>query len=463
MFWLSFLDPGEGNLAVPSVAVILAAGEGTRMNSKIPKVLHVVGGQPMIEYALQNAEAISPSKIYVVTGAHSEAVTAYLGKRALSVPQKKRLGTGHAVQQVLPHLKSFKGNVLILYGDACLIRPQTVLALRQFHTLQSAAATLLTARVEDPFGYGRIVRGGEGEVEKIVEEKDATDTERRINEINGGVYFFKAPALAASLKGLQTNNAKKEFYLTDTIHRILGQGEKVHALMVPDRSEVLGINNRNQLAQAHRILNLRRIEEHQRNGVTFLNSKMVEIGPRVVIGRDTVLEGNVQLTGETILGEDCRVESGSLIHSAHIGRGVVVRSSRIMESRLGDRCDAGPFAHVRGGCILEKNVHVGTNAELKNSKIASGSKVGHFSYVGDARLGRDVNVGAGCVFANYDGKNKHECQVGDKVFLGSNSTLVAPVKIGAKAVIGAGAVVTRNVPAGVTVVGVPAKPFKRKK
>ncbi len=450
-------------MAVPLVAIILAAGDSTRMNSKIPKVLLPVAGQPMIDYALQNAEALKPSKIFTVVGAKSNEVMDHLEKRALPILQTQRLGTGHAVQQVLPRLKSFKGNVLILHADACLIRPQTILALRQFHLLQNSAATLLTARVESPFGYGRILRGKEGEVERIVEETHATPEERHINEINGGVYFFKATVLAQALKDLKPAKGQREFYLTDIIPLVLNQGGKVHALMVPDRTEVLGINNRNQLAQAHRLLNFRRVEEHQRDGVTFLNPKTVEVGAHVVIGRDTVIEGNVQLLGETVIGEDGRIESGCHIQSSKLGRGVVVKASRIVESQLGDHCDVGPFAHVRSGSVLDKKVHVGTNAELKNATIAAGSKVGHFSYVGDAKLGKDVNVGAGCVFANYDGKNKHECQVGDKAFLGSNSTLVAPVKIGAKTVIGAGSVVTKDVPAGVTVVGVPGRIFKNKK
>jgi len=449
-------------VAIPLAAVILAAGDSKRMNSKTPKVLHPLAGQPMIEYALQNAEALSPSKVFVVVGAQSQEVSDYVGKRAVPVPQKKRQGTGHAVAQVLPKLKSFKGHILILHADACLVRPQTVLALRQFHLLQNASATLLTARVEEPFGYGRIVRGTDGAVERIVEEVEATEAQRRLNEINGGVYLFRSEVLAPALRNLEPKSGNREYYLPDAIPQVLAGGGKVHALMVPDRTEVLGVNNRNQLSRAHQLWNLRRVEEHQRNGVTFLNPKTVEVGPQVVIGRDTVIEGNVKLSGATVIEEDCRIEAGSVLESSKLGWGVVVRSSRVVDSQLADGCDAGPFAHVRGGCVLDKYVHVGTNTELKNVRAGAGSKVGHFSYVGDAVLGKDVNVGAGCVFANFDGKAKHESRIGNKVFLGSNSTLVAPVSIGDRAVIGAGAVVTKDVPAGVTVVGVPAKPFGKK-
>lgn len=450
-------------MAIPLAAVILAAGDSKRMNSKTPKVLHPLAGQPMIEYALQNVATLSPSKIFVVVGAQSQDVSDYVGKRAVPVLQKTRQGTGHAVAQVLPKLKSFKGHILILHADACLVRPQTVLALRQFHLLQDASATLLTARVEEPFGYGRIVRGKDGEVERIVEEVEATEGQRRVNEINAGVYFFKSGALAPALKNIVPKSGNKEYYLPDAIPQVLAKGGKVHALMVPDRTEILGVNNRNQLARAHQLWNLRRVEDHQRNGVTFLYPKMVEIGPTVVIGRDTVIEGNVKLAGDTVIGEDCRIESGSVVHSSRLGKGVTIRSSRIMDSQLADGCDAGPFAHVRGGCVLDKQVHVGTNTELKNVRAGFGSKMGHFSYVGDAVLGKDVNVGAGCVFANFDGKAKHESRIGNKVFLGSNSTLVAPVIIGDRVIVGAGAVVTKNVPTGVTVVGVPAKPFPKKK
>ncbi|HVZ79254.1 MAG TPA: bifunctional UDP-N-acetylglucosamine diphosphorylase/glucosamine-1-phosphate N-acetyltransferase GlmU [bacterium] len=456
------LDRWRVPLPTPTIAILLAAGDSTRMGSKTPKVLHPIAGQPMIEYALGNAESLLPERIFVVVGDAKSPVAAAVEKRAVPVIQKDRKGTAHAVAQVLPKLKGFKGNILVHYADACLVRPQTVQALRQFHLLQRSSATLLTARVEDPFGYGRIVRGTDGEVERIVEEKDATQFEKHLNEINGGVYFFSAPALAEALAGIGSPKGPKELYLPDAIPLILSKGGKVHALMVPDRSEVLGINNRQQLAQAHRLWNLRRVEHHQREGVTFLDPGSVEIGPKVAIGRDSLIEGNVQLLGATEIGEDCKIEAGSVIHGSRLGDGVVVRHSRVTDSDLGDGCDAGPFAHVRGGSVLDKYVHVGTNAEIKNSKLGAGTKCGHFSYVGDAQLGKNVNVGAGCVFANFDGKKKHGSSVGDGAFLGSNSTLVAPVKVGAKAVIGAGAVVTRDVRAGTTVVGVPARPKGRK-
>jgi bifunctional UDP-N-acetylglucosamine pyrophosphorylase/glucosamine-1-phosphate N-acetyltransferase len=397
----------------------------------------------------------------VVTGAGSKDVQTYVGKRAACILQAKRGGTGHAVQQALPRIRPLKGHVLVLNADACLVRPQTVLALRQFHLLQGGDATLLTARVEAPFGYGRIVRGPNGEVSRIVEEARAGERERRINEINAGVYLFKAPVLAAALRALKPPSGGGELYLTDAVQAVLARGGKVQALMVPDRSEVHGINDRQQLAQAHRLLNLRRVAELQRAGVTFLDPGSVEVGPDVQVGRDSVIEGQVGLLAGTRLGEDCRIGSGSVISNSKLGRGVAVRSSHIFDSALMDGCDAGPFAHIRGGCLLEKCVHVGTNAELKAARVGTGSKVGHFSYVGDARLGEGVNVGAGCVFANYDGRRKHECRVGDGAFLGSNSTLVAPVVVGAKAVVAAGAVVTRDVPAGGKVMGVPAKPVKK--
>ncbi len=450
-------------MAAPLVVIILAAGEGTRMISDTPKILHEVAGWPMIDYVLANARAVSSDAVYAVVGSHSQEVTKHLGKSVIPILQKERLGTGHAVMCAAPKLKNFKGDVLVLSGDNCMVRAQTLLALRQFHRLKGGAATLLTARVKDPHGYGRIVRGAEGQVERIVEEKDANEDQRRINEINAGVYFFQARELLRVLKELKPDNAKKEYYLTDTIQAILSGGAKVEALMVPDRAEVLGINDRAQLSMAHRILNLRRVEEHQRQGVTFLGPQTVELGPDVKIGKDSVIEGDVTLSGSTVLGEGCRVERGSVIHSSVLGKGVVVKSSRIMESRLGDGCDAGPFAHVRGGSVLAKGVHVGTSTELKGAKLGEGTKAGHFSYIGDAVLGKNVNVGAGCVFANYDGRNKHSCKVGDGAFLGSNSTLVAPVTLGPGAVVGAGAVVTKNVPAKAVVAGVPARPMTQKK
>jgi bifunctional UDP-N-acetylglucosamine pyrophosphorylase/glucosamine-1-phosphate N-acetyltransferase len=454
--------PWGGPVAKPLVAIILAAGEGTRMKSKVPKVLHPVGGKALIDYALEHAQSAGASRIFLVVGAHAEAVQSYVGKRAVPVVQKKRLGTGHAVQQVLPKLKGFTGDVLVIYGDSALLRPQTLMGLRQFHQFHGGAATLLTATVKDPFGYGRIVRDRDGKLEKIIEENDADEETRRIHEVNGGTYLFQAGALETALKKIKPKNAKGEYYLTDCVGELIWHEGKVEALTVPDSSEILGINDRAQWSEAHRLLNLRRVEDHQRQGVTFLNPATVEIGAEVMIGQDSIIEGGVTLEGAVVLNEGCRIESGSRVVNAQLGKQVTVRSSRVFDSRVGDGSDVGPNAYVRGGCEIGPGVHIGTNAELKNVQVKTGSKIGHFSYVGDAVLGKDVNVGAGCVFANFDGKKKHQTQIGDHVFLGSNSTLVAPLKIGPRAVIGAGSVVTRDVAPGSKVVGVPARPVKKK-
>jgi bifunctional UDP-N-acetylglucosamine pyrophosphorylase/glucosamine-1-phosphate N-acetyltransferase len=432
-------NPWELNLAKPLIAIILAAGEGTRMKSKIPKALHSLAGKPMIDYALEAAAKAGASKIYLVVGAGAKQVSSYAGKRAQAVIQKERRGTGHAVQQVTPLLKGFSGDVFILYGDSPLLRPQTLMALSRLHRFQGSAATLLTASVAQPFGYGRIVRGPGGKIEKIVEEKDADEAVRRIHEVNGGAYLFNAPLLKEALAKIKPQNAKGEYYLPDAVAQMLQAGAKAEALIVPDSEEILGVNDRGQLAAADRVLNRRRIEAHQAAGVTFTLPGAVEVGEKVRIGADTVIEGGVHLEGDTVIGEGCRIETGSRLLNVKLGKNVTVKSSRISDSQIGDGSDVGPHAHVRGGSLISAGVHVGTNAELKNAKVSSGTQVGHFSYVGDASLGKNVNVGAGCVFANYDGKKKHACVVGDRAFLGSNSTLVAPVKIGAGAVVAAGA------------------------
>jgi bifunctional UDP-N-acetylglucosamine pyrophosphorylase/glucosamine-1-phosphate N-acetyltransferase len=446
----------------PLAAIILAAGEGTRMKSNLPKVLHPVGGKPMLDYALDHALEAGASKVYLVVGAHAQKVLAHAGKRVTAVVQKERRGTGHAVQSVMPGLKNFSGDLLVIYADSALLRPQTLMALSQFHRFHGGAATLLTASVAEPFGYGRIVRDRNGKIEKIIEEKDADEVTRRLLEVNGGAYLFKTPSLREALKKIRPKNAKGELYLTDAVGEMIWRDEKVEALTVPDAQEILGVNDRGQWAQAHRILTQRRIEAHQQNGVSFLNPSTVEIEDGVKIGRDSVIEGGVHLGGNTVIGPACRVESGSRLVNAKLGRQVTVKSSRISDSQIGDGSDVGPNAHVRAGSVIDQDVHVGTNAELKNAKLKRGAKAGHFSYVGDATLGRDVNVGAGCVFANFDGMKKHQTTVGDKAFLGSNSTLVAPLKIGAGAIVGAGAVVTKNVAAKTTVMGVPAKPLEKK-
>lgn len=441
-------------------ALILAAGSGVRFNSKHPKLLHPLGGQAMIDYALSLAEAAGAEKIVLVAPGAKHPVALHAGKRAKIVEQPQPLGSGDAVTRALSVIP--KGDVMVLYGDVPLLRPQTLQALRQIHTLKNAAASFVTAFMADPYGYGRIVRGGEGHLIRIVEEPDATPEERKIHEINGGCYLFPADILKVALSQL-TPRKTRGVLLTDVVQRLLEAGGTVEALTVTDSSEVLGINTRQQLSAAHRILNRRRLAEWERKGVTFLDEKDVEIGPDVVIGRDAIIEGHVKLEGATVVGEDSRVESGSVLVNAKVGKACVVRSSRILDSTLGDASDAGPHAYLRGGCVIASGCHVGAGTEMKKVVFGKGSKAGHFSYLGDAVVGKNVNVGAGCVFANYDGKKKHETKVGDNAFLGSNSTLVAPVSIGSGAVVGAGAVVTHDVKSKATVVGVPAREIKKKK
>ncbi|HVM32889.1 MAG TPA: bifunctional UDP-N-acetylglucosamine diphosphorylase/glucosamine-1-phosphate N-acetyltransferase GlmU [bacterium] len=448
-------------MAKPLTAIILAAGEGTRMKSKIPKVLHGLAGKPMLDYALQAAQTSGASRVILVVGAGAEKVAAHAKGRAAAVVQKKRLGTGHAVAQAMPLVKNFSGDLLVLYGDSPLLRPETLAAFLAFHRTHGGAATVLTARVKDPFGYGRVVRDGAGRLQRIVEEKDADEPTRAIQEVNGGAYLFKAAPLREALGALKPQNAKGEYYLPDAVAHLLASGAGAEGFLIPDPEEILGVNDRGQLALAERVLNRRRIEAHQAAGVTFTLPGAVEVAEGVRIGADTVVEGGVHLEGRTVIGVGCRLETGSRLKDARLGRGVTVKSSWISDSVIGEGSDVGPGAHVRGGSVIGPGVHIGTHAELKNARLASGAKVGHFSYVGDATLGQDVNVGAGCVFANFDGKKKHRTAVGKGAFLGSNSTLVAPVSVGAGAVVAAGAVVTRNVGAKTTVAGVPARVLRK--
>jgi len=441
-------------------ALILAAGEGSRFNSHHPKLLHPLGGWPMLDYCLAVAEAAGAEKILLVAPSAKHPVALHAGKRVKIVEQPKPLGTGDAVERALAYVP--KGDLMVLYGDVPLLRPQTLRALRQIHGLKNASASFVTAFMADPYGYGRIIRGGGGNLLRIVEEADATSEERKIHEINGGCYLFPADILKIALEQIKPRKTRGVL-LTDVVQRLLEAGGTVEALTVPDASEVLGINTRQQLSSAHRILNRRRLAEFERRGVTFLDPKGVEIGPEGGIGRDAIIEGGGRLEGKTSIGEDSRIESGSVLVDATIGRSCVVRASRVLDSVLGDGSDAGPHAFLRGGCVIAAGCHVGAGTEMKKVTFGKGSKAGHFSYLGDAVVGKGVNVGAGCVFANYDGKAKHETKVGDGAFLGSNSTLVAPVVIGPGAVVGAGAVVTRDVRGKRVVVGVPAREVKKGK
>lgn len=411
--------------------VILAAGDGTRMKSELPKVLHTVSGIPMLEHVLRQAESLKPERIIVVAGYKKPLVASCVGKRAAVVEQKERRGSGHAVMQAMPRLKGFDGAVLVLCGDMPLLRPQTVKDLVAEFRKSECSGVVLTGAAENPAGYGRIVRDGAGNVTRIVEEISATEEERRIREINTGAYVFDRAALSAALKRLKPDPVKKEFYLTDTVALLADEGIFL-GHRACDPAEATGINSRSDLARAERAMNARILERWMAEGVTVRDPLTTWIGADVKIGADTEILPNTVIEGPAVIGR---------------------------------RCHVGPFARIRGGVTLGDDVTVGNFVEVVRSTVGRGTLMKHLTYIGDAVVGGGVNVGCGTITANFDGKAKHQTRIGDRAQLGSGTVLVAPVKVGAGAKTGAGSVVTRgrDVPAGKTVIGVPAKVLNKGK
>lgn len=427
-------------------ALILAAGEGTRMKSDLPKVAHRVLGVPMVNLVVSAAEEAGCERVVVVTGHRAEAVEALL-PGVTCVRQDRQLGTGHAVMCAADAFDGFDGSIVVLSGDVPLMRPDTLRALARAREDAGAAMSVLTAHVPDPM-LGRVVRGADGSVDRIVEAKDATPEERAIDEINTGTYCFDARALFGLLDRVGTDNAQGEYYLTDMIAIFRGEGLSVAAVATDDPSEGIGVNTRVQLAEVTRVLQSRINERHMLAGVTMTDPSLVWIAPGVTLGRDVVIEPMTFLSGDTVVEDGATLGPSTRIEGGHVGAGATVEQSVVRGGRIGPGATVGPNSFVRPGTVLERGARVGSFVEVKNTTIGEGSKVPHLSYMGDATIGKGVNVGAGSITCNYDGWHKHSTVIGDGAFIGSDTMLVAPVEIGAGAVTGAGSAIAKDVPPG---------------
>jgi len=441
-------------------AVILAAGKGTRMNSQTPKVLHRVCGTEMLCLVEIAARQAGLGPIAVVVPSDSQQIESALGSDVSYVTQEEQLGTGHAVLQAEEVLKS-ADNVLVMYGDVPLVAAQTLKQMMKLHDDTEACITLLTSKLVNPDGLGRIIRDSSGSITAIIEEQDADAETKAIREINSGFYCFRAAWLWKHLNGLPPSR-KGEVFLTDLVALAAKQGMQVESVLSEDAYEVMGVNNRVQMAEAENVMRQRIRENWMMEGVSMPDPSSVYIDHTVKLGQDTVILPNTHLTGRTLVGIACRIGPNSMISDSIIGDRCGVLSSVIRDSHLGDRVDVGPFSHIRGGSHLESGVHVGTSAEIKNSHLGPDTKMGHFSYMGDAHLGSNVNIGAGAITCNFDGENKNETHIGDDVFVSCDTMLIAPVTMGDRSSTGAGAVVTKDVAADSLVVGVPAKEFPKK-
>jgi bifunctional UDP-N-acetylglucosamine pyrophosphorylase / glucosamine-1-phosphate N-acetyltransferase len=427
-------------------AVVLAAGQGTRMKSKLYKVLHPVCGKPMVQHVVDTLASMRVEDVIVVVGHGADAVRSTLGERVTYALQKEQLGTAHAVQQAVPFLQAKEGTTFILYGDVPLLSEETLTALLRYHEEQQAAATVLTAVVPDPTGYGRIVRSEAGEVLGIVEHKDATPSERAIREINTGIYCFDNQKLLKALAQVKNDNAQGEYYVTDCIGILRQAGEKVAAFEAVDPDETMGVNDRAQLAEAEAYMRKRIAVRHMKNGVTIVDPASTYIEADVVIGADTVIQPGTFLRAGTTIGADCVIGPQADLTNVQVADRVTISYSVMVDARVEADSTVGPFAYVRPGTEIGPSVKIGDFVELKNAKIGKGSKVPHLSYVGDAEIGEGVNIGCGTITVNYDGAVKHKTVVMDGSFIGCNTNLVAPVTVGRNAYVAAGSTITQDVP-----------------
>lgn len=427
------------------IAVILAAGKGTRMKSRLPKVMHLLAGKPLIDHVLDNIEKAGVKKILTVVGHGRETVTEHIKNRSEIVVQEKQLGTGHALMQAIPWIKG-EQSILVVSGDQPLLTGDTLNSLINLHKESQAAATVLTAVTENPYGYGRIIQK-DGLFKGIVEEKDADEAQKAIKVINAGTYCFEVSSLCKALEKIRPQNSQGEYYLTDVFTSLLSLGEKIQTLSVSDSKEVMGINNRVQLAEAEGIFFDRIRKYWMMEGVTIINPSSVFIEAEVTLARDviihpfTIIRGNTRIEEGAVIGPCTTIEDCYCRQSCHIEYSVA------RQAVIGEGSIIGPYAYLRPQTKLAKGVKVGDFVEIKNSQIGEGSKIPHLSYIGDSTLGKNVNIGAGTITCNYDGNSKHDTVIGDNAFVGSNTNFVAPVTIGEDAVIGAGSTITKDVPA----------------
>ncbi|MEC1262043.1 bifunctional UDP-N-acetylglucosamine diphosphorylase/glucosamine-1-phosphate N-acetyltransferase GlmU [Bacillus swezeyi] len=427
-------------------AVVLAAGQGTRMKSKLYKVLHPVCGKPMVEHVVDEARKLSLAKLVTIVGHGAEDVKKQLGEKSEYALQAEQLGTAHAVKQAKSILAGEKGTTIVICGDTPLLTAETMEAMLREHQEKAAKVTILTAVAEDPTGYGRIIRNENGDVAKIVEHKDATDEERLVKEINTGTYCFDNQALFETIEQVSNDNVQGEYYLPDVIEILKNQGETVAAYQTDHFQETLGVNDRVALSQAEAYMKQRINKRHMQNGVSLIDPLNTYISPEAVIGRDTVIYPGTMIKGRVVIGEDTIIGQNSELENSTIGSRTVIKQSVVVNSEVGDDVTIGPFAHIRPDSKIGNEVRIGNFVEVKKSQFGDRSKASHLSYIGDAEIGTDVNLGCGSITVNYDGKNKFTTKIEDGAFVGCNSNLIAPVTIGQGAYVAAGSTITDDVP-----------------
>ncbi|WP_009633833.1 bifunctional UDP-N-acetylglucosamine diphosphorylase/glucosamine-1-phosphate N-acetyltransferase GlmU [Synechocystis sp. PCC 7509] len=444
---------------------ILAAGRGTRMKSNLPKVLHSLGGRSLVERVLESLQTVPHGRRMIIVGYQAQEVKTALQEKSNShllptlefIEQTEQLGTGHAIQQIIPHLEGFTGDLLVLNGDVPLLRPETIKQLLQAHQEHQNAATILTAQLPNPQGYGRVFCNGQNIIKEIVEDRDCTTAQKQNRRINAGVYCFNWSKLMEVLPHLQANNDQKEYYITDAVNQL----EQVMAVDVEDYQEMLGINDREQLATAYEILQRRLKSQWMAKGVTMIDPNSITIDDTVTLQPDVIIEPQTHLRGKTEIASGCRIGPGSLIEDSLIGENVTILYSVVTNSIVNANSQIGPYTHLRAEVEVGAGCRLGNFVELKKTVLGSGTNVAHLAYLGDATLGEKVNVGAGTITANYDGVNKHPTIIGDRTKTGANSVLVAPLTIGNDVYIAAGSAVTEDVPDDCLVIGRSRQVIKR--